>query len=104
MASKNIYSFFSFFKNFSITRSASKADKEAVELNVFGFPYSTSAVANRDEVLANQGFNMGWRNVSLEKLSANMYNSRKACLLNILSVFILDDCVCGNQFTKVVHM
>ena len=32
-----------------------------------------------------------------------MYGCGKVCLVNILSAFILNDYVRGNQFTEVVH-
>ena len=32
-----------------------------------------------------------------------MYSCGKVCLVNILSAFVLNDYVRGNQFTEVVH-
>ena len=43
-----------------------------------------------------QGFNFGWSYGTPEELSAYMYSCGKVCLVNILSVFILNDYVRGN--------
>ena len=77
--------------------------EEAVEFNVFRFARCTSSRSDRYDLHLNQGFNFGWRYRSPEKLSANMYGSGKVCPVNILSAFVLNDYVRGNQFTEVVH-
>ena len=51
----------------------------------------------------NQVLDFRWRHSAPEELSANMYGCGKVCLVNILSAFILNDYVRGNQFTEVVH-
>ena len=51
----------------------------------------------------NQVLDFRWRHSAPEELSANMYGCGKVCPVNILSAFILNDYVRGNQFTEVVH-
>ena len=77
--------------------------EEAIEFNVFGPARCTSSRTNRYDLQFNQGFDFGWRYSSPEELSAYMYGCGKVCLVNILSAFILNDYVRGNQFTEVVH-
>ena len=77
--------------------------EEAIELDIFCSARRTSSRSDRYNLLCDQGFNFRWRYSSPEELSANMYGCGKVCLVNILSAFILNDYVRGNQFTEVVH-
>ena len=54
-------------------------------------------------MLRKQGFNEGWRDIPKEELSANMYGSREIDLINVFSVFLLNDYGLCNHFIEVVH-
>ena len=62
-----------------------------------------SACARDRHVLTYGGFNIWWRNITKKELSANLYSNRKVCLVGMLSVWLMNDYVRGNQFRKVVH-
>ena len=64
---------------------------------------STSAWSNRRYKPSNKSFDIRWRYISEEELSANMYCDRKVYLIGILGVGFRNDYGRGNQFSKVVH-
>ena len=63
----------------------------------------TPTGANGRNMLRKQGFNLRWREITQEELSANMYSGREIDLIGIFSVFLLNDYGLGNQFIEVVH-
>ena len=67
------------------------------------FARPASAGSNRRDMPANESFNIWWRYIAKEKLSAYMYCDREVCLIGILSICFLDDYVRSNQLSKVVH-
>ena len=77
--------------------------EEAVKLDVFRFAWPTSSRSDRDDLLLNQVLDFGRSYGTPEELPANMYGCGKVCLVNILSVFFLNGCVRGKQFTEVVY-
>ena len=57
------------------------------------FSRAASAGANGRNMSANESFNIWWRYITEEKLSANMYGDRKVCFIGILGVSFLNDYV-----------
>ena len=49
------------------------------------------------------GFKNGWRDISKEELSANMYCIREINLIGMRFLCLLDDYGLCNQFAEVVH-
>ena len=62
-----------------------------------------SACARDGNIRTYGSFNIRWRNITKKKLSANLYSNRKIRFVRVLSVWLLNDYVRGNQFSKVVH-
>ena len=62
-----------------------------------------SACARDGNIRTYGSFNIWWRNITKKKLSANLYSNRKIRFVRVLSVWLLNDYVRGNQFSKVVH-
>ena len=67
------------------------------------FAGTTSAWANGQKESRDEGFNNGWRYISPEELSADMYSSREIGFIGIFSVFLLNENLRGDQFGEVVH-
>ncbi len=64
---------------------------------------TASAWANRGNSLGNESFGLGWRHISKEDLTANMYGSREVGFVDILVAALLNDYMRGNQFREIVH-
>ena len=62
-----------------------------------------SAGANGRNISANDSFNIGWRHITKEELSANMDCGGKISPIGIFTVGFMGDYGRGNQFGKVVH-
>ena len=62
-----------------------------------------SAGSNGRNMSANESFNLRWRYITKEELSAHMYSDRKVCFISILGVGFLNDYRRGNQLGKVIH-
>ena len=67
------------------------------------FSRPASAGSNWGNMPANESFNVWWRYITKEELSANMYCDREVCFVSILGVGFLDDYGRGNQLSEVVH-
>ena len=67
------------------------------------FSRPASAGSNWGNMPANESFNVWWRYITKEELSANMYCDREICFISIFCVCFLNDYVRGNQLSKVVH-
>ena len=57
------------------------------------FPGSASAGANGRDIPLHESFNIRWRYITKEKLSANMYRDREVCFIGILKCKKLDPTV-----------
>ena len=55
------------------------------------FARPASARANRRNMPTNKSFNIGWRYITKEELSANMYSYSKVCFISIFCVSFLND-------------
>ena len=55
------------------------------------FPGPASAGANGRDIPLHESFNIRWRYITKEKLSANMYRDREVCFIGILSARFLND-------------
>ena len=62
-----------------------------------------SAGANGRNISANDSFNIGWRHITKEELSANMDCGGKIKPISIFKVGVMGEYRGGNQFGKVVH-
>ena len=52
---------------------------------------AVSAWANGRDISANNSFNIGWRHITKEELSANMDSGSKVCLVGIFIVGFMGD-------------
>ena len=62
-----------------------------------------STEANGRNISHKHGFKNGWRNISKEELSANMYCIREINLIGMRFLCLPDDYGLCNQFAEVVH-
>ena len=67
------------------------------------FAKPASPSANGRLVFLDGGFNVRWRRIPQEELSASVYSSSKVCLIGEFCIRRRNDYVRGNQFGKVVH-
>ena len=87
------------FKGKDLCYSIGEADSV---LNA-GNTQAVSTRANGRNISANNSFNIRWRHIAKEELSANMDSDSKVCLVGIFIIGFMGDYGRGNQFGKVVH-
>lgn len=88
-------------KSVELCYSVDEADSRFI--TDFAFVLTTGA--NRQNILMNQGFNVGRGYIVpySQEISANMYSDGKVDLIGVSGVCLRDDYVRGNHFREVIH-